>query len=100
MCLCMLLTKREFPATEILSQLFTVPSCELSQAHVSPGKTHFHGLSPQKTQEVSLGCDFAGAVSVLLGASWWELPAEISDVGVEAPATFPWWMEENKQQKG
>lgn len=49
MCLCILWAKREFPATYILPQAFSVPNCELSQAHVSPGQTHFHGPPHRKS---------------------------------------------------
>lgn len=45
-CLWMLWTKRKFAATQILSQAFSVPSREQSQAHVSPEQNSFSWSLP------------------------------------------------------
>jgi len=84
-----------------------VPSCELSQAPVSPGQTQLHGLSPQKIhpgvcQEVLLGLGLCWGCICAAGCVMARVTRRShSDVVcVEAPATFPWWREENKQQEG
>lgn len=51
-------------------------------------------------REGLLGCGFAGAASVLLGASWWEPPVEFTVQLFKlrgGTCDLPMGMEENKQ---